>query len=124
MRRAYLFLLLPLAACATPQQQCISAATKDLRVLNSLASSTQANINRGYAIEIQQELVIETRVCGEFEGEKVYCDVPETVEKKVPIAIDLEVEQAKLNSLLKRQRQMQANAEKAVQSCRVNYPEA
>ncbi len=41
--------LLALAACGTPQQQCISAVTHDLTVVDKLIVETQTNIDRGYA---------------------------------------------------------------------------
>ena len=57
MRPALMILpFLALAACATPREQCIGQATRDLRVLNSLIAETQGNLARGYAIEEQQEV--------------------------------------------------------------------
>jgi hypothetical protein len=42
----------------------------------------------------------------------------------VPVAIDLVAEQAKLDSLLDRQPRMQAQANAAVEQCRLYYPES
>jgi hypothetical protein len=123
MRRMFLIALLPLAACATPQQQCISGATKDVRVLDRLIATSQANVSRGYAIDVQQHLIITSEVCGEAEGEKIYCDVPSTEETNVPVAIDLNVEQAKLNSLVTKRAQLATQAGEVIASCKVTYPE-
>ena len=123
MRRIFMIALLPLAACVTPQQQCISAATKDVRVLDRLIATSQSNLSRGYAIDVQEHLIITSEVCGEADGEKIYCDVPSTEETKVPVAIDLNVEQAKLNSLITKRTQLATQASQVIASCKATYPE-
>jgi len=123
MRRIFLLALLPLVACASPQEQCIANATKDLRVLNKLIAVSQANVDRGYAIEVQEYIELSKEVCGEVDGEKVYCEVPETKKRKVPVAIDLNIEQAKLNSLLTKRSQLSVQAEKQIAACKTAYPE-
>ena len=40
--------LLGLTACGTPQEQCISANTRDLRVVERLIRETEGNLARGY----------------------------------------------------------------------------
>ncbi len=51
MKRAALASLALLAACGTPQEQCISRATRDLRTVEALIAETQGNLDRGYALE-------------------------------------------------------------------------
>ena len=123
MRSYFILALLPLAACATPLERCIASATKELRVLSGLISSTQANINRGYAIVTENYFVTFEQVCGEVEDEKVYCDVPVAKSRDVPVAIDLNLEQAKLNSLLTKRAELADNAEAGIENCRIQYPE-
>ena len=42
-------LLLALAACATPQQQCINSVAGNLHALDGLILQTQGNLQRGFA---------------------------------------------------------------------------
>ena len=68
MHRLSILALLLLAACATPLERCIASATKELRVVSGLIASTQANINRGYAIVSENYFVTEEQVCGQVDG--------------------------------------------------------
>ena len=115
-----------LAACATPQEQCISDATKNLRVINALVSETRANMTRGYALEEVQTVRSVPQTCtGETASGDPYtyrCDRTETITSTRPVAIDLNAEQAKLTSLLDRQAQAQAASDAAVAQCRITYP--
>jgi hypothetical protein len=45
------FLLLLLAACATPQERCINSATREVRILDRLIGEVEGNLARGYALE-------------------------------------------------------------------------
>ena len=113
-----------LAACVTPQQQCIDNATKDLRVVEGLVKTTQLNISRGYAIKEEEYFELEPQVCGVVNGQEVWCDVPVAYTREVPVAIDLDAEQAKLDSLLAKREELAARAEAVVEECRRLYPEA
>jgi len=124
MRRFLLYTLLPLAACATPLEQCINNAGKDIRVLSGLIATTQGNISRGYALRTENYFEDEEQACGEVNGETVYCDVPVAFSRQVPLAIDLNAEQAKLNSLLTKRDELSQTATSVVAQCRVVYPEA
>ena len=119
MRRYLVLFLLPLAACATPQEACISNATKDIRVLDKLIATTRGNVNRGYAIETQEFFETEKQVCGEVGGKKVYCDVAVADTRDVPVAIDLNAEQSKLNSLVTKRDQLVVQAESVIAQCRL-----
>ena len=128
MRPALLVLpLAVLAACATPREQCISSVTRDLRILNALISETQGNLSRGYAIEESQEVRVLNRTCrAENDDGSVFrfpCDETETFTTTRPVAIDLNAEQAKLNSLLERQRAAKAASDQAVLQCIQSNPE-
>ncbi len=128
MRPALMILpLLALAACATPREQCIGQATRDLRVLNSLITETQGNLARGYAIEQQQEVRTVRQTCrGENSDGTTFryrCDDTQTYTTNRPVAIDLNVERAKLNSLIERRNQQQATADQAVLQCIATHPE-
>ena len=101
MRKLMIFGLLGLAACATPQEQCISNAGKDLRVFDQLIRTTQGNLARGFALEDKTVFVNTDQVCGvDAEGNDVICEVAVAEEERVAVAIDLDEEQRKLNSLM------------------------
>ncbi len=128
MRPALFILpLAALAACATPREQCIGDVTRDLRILNSLIAETQGNLSRGYAIEENKEVRTLRRTCrGKNEDGSTFrfpCDETETFTTTRPVAIDLNAEQAKLESLLERQAQAKAASDQAVLQCIRSNPE-
>lgn len=127
MRRALILLPLLLAACATPREQCINDVTRELRVLNGLVTETQQNISRGYALEEVQEVrVIRTTCTGNNDDGSTFtfpCEETQTFNRDVPVAIDLNAERAKLNSLLERQTQLERATDAAIQQCVATYPE-
>jgi hypothetical protein len=120
---------LGLAACGTPQQQCIAQVSRDLRVVDKLIVETEGNLARGYAyadvVQTRSEFVDCTpdptpkhpnprpRQCLE--------DVSETVRR--PVAVDLNVEAAKLASLKSRRTQMATATAQAIAVCQRQYPE-
>ena len=129
MRRIILVLLpiLFLGACATPREACVGAAQRQLRVIDGLIAETQANLARGYALEERQEVrTIPRRCTGTTElGEEFRYRCPETITRTrtEPVAIDLNAERAKLNSLLERRAAQSRASEAAVRQCVATYPE-
>lgn len=123
MLRPTVLSLLALAACASPQERCISGATKDLRILSGLIASTQGNINRGYAVVTEEYFETESQVCGVVDGQDVYCDVAVPQTREVPKAIDLNAEQAKLQSLLEKQGELRARSRATIAECKRQHPE-
>ena len=51
MKRLTFLTLAALAACGTPQEQCISCNTRDLRTVDRLIAESEGNLQRGYAYE-------------------------------------------------------------------------
>ena len=128
MRPALFILpLLALAACATPREQCINQANRDLRVLTNLVAETQGNLARGYAIAEDQQVRTIRRTCrGQNSDGSTFryrCDETETFTTSRPVAIDLNAEQAKLNSLVQRQQQQRAASDQMVLQCINLHPE-
>lgn len=124
------FIALPLAlftACGTPQEQCIRQATSELRTITRLANETERNILRGYALETVQEVRVEQTTCrGENEDGTQFtfeCEETRTVDRTRRVAIDLNAEQAKLDSLRERQAQLTRQAESGIAACQAAYPE-
>ena len=128
MRAALLMLpLVVLAACATPREQCINDATRDLRVLGMLIEETRGNLARGYALDEQQEVrtISDTCTARNEDGDvfSFNCPKTRTFTRTVPVAIDLNAERAKLASLEARFVEMQAASNKVVAQCIAIYAE-
>ena len=126
--RLFALALLPLvAACATPREACIGSVTKQSRVIDRLVVETRANIKRGFAIETQQEVREVMRPCEIEQPDgtiiRTQCERVDVRDKRVPVAIDLNAEKAKLASLEERQRQLRANAQAAIQQCVAANPQ-
>ena len=120
---------LGLAACGTPQQQCIAQVTGNLRVVDRLIAETEANLARGYAIARVVETRLEFVDCTPDPTPKRpnprprQCaeDVPQTVSR--PVAIDLNDEAAKLASLRAKRAQLATATTSAIATCQQQYPE-
>jgi hypothetical protein len=125
--------LAALAACGTPQEQCIARETRDLRVLDRLIVETEGNIARGYAIE-------EYTVDVSYWGSCLVAQPPDAAGVRPPPlaepclqdrevtrtrakAIDLRAERAKLSSMQEKRRELARAAERAIAQCRVQFPE-
>ena len=128
MRAALILLpLVALAACGTPRERCINEVTSNQRTLNALIAETQANIDRGYALAERSDVVTIDRTCTQTleSGEQFRfpCDEVMTREYKVPVAIDLNAEQAKLQSLLQRREAMASTVKDGINQCVAIHPE-
>ncbi len=129
-----LALSLMLAACGTPQEQCINRETRDLRVIDRLIVDTRGNLTRGYGYEevtvyspewvdcTPDVIVPEGQPVPEVDRKLCLEEVPETVRR--PVAIDLAAEQRKLDGLAQKRRELLARADRAIAACKVAYPEA
>ncbi|MCC7322051.1 MAG: hypothetical protein IT542_13865 [Rubellimicrobium sp.] len=133
MRHATLALLplLALAACATPRESCINDATRDLRQVNALIQTTQANLARGYGIETRQETRVVPGLC---DGESVdsqgnvthftyQCERTVVNEIEVPVVIDIAAERRHLDQLVEQQRRLERQSQAQIQACIAAYPE-
>lgn len=126
MRRKYLALLvlLPLVACATPRQQCINDATRDLQVLDRLIIETRQNLERGFAVE--QEVVprVGFTYCFGNQGSNVglsFCSNNSTQVRNRPVAIDPEAERRKLAELEARRVEVAAQTQRALAACEAQF---
>lgn len=122
---------LALAACGTPQEQCISRNTDEYRTVLRLLAEVEGNLARGYAWDERVVTRTEFDICPAIarnrDGERVvvsrtcWRDVADTQRFRVPI--DPLVEQRKADNLRGRLAALRPNAERAVQACRAAYPE-
>lgn len=130
--RRFLLAALPLAllaACGTPQQQCINAVTRDLRVVNGLILQTQGNIQRGYAYVSVTRTIPQYVDCTPRPTEEnpdpapQMCLVDTAQTFRQPVAIDLAEEQKKLDQLIAKRDALLAEAQPAIAACQAQYPE-
>lgn len=125
-------MLLFLAACGTPQEQCIRRETRDLRTLDRLIAETQANIERGYALVEVRTVELVPDLCYRegatnpdgTSGRPVAfrCFSRDYDVELRPRAIDLNLEKAKLASMVDKRRSLARQAEAAAAQCRAAYP--
>ena len=129
MKRHVLPLLALLAACGTPQEQCIQRETRDLRTVDRLIAETQGNIDRGYALErvtITQE---HWGYCHQpvLEGQPAPPPVPCIIEHDVtverPKSIDPTEEARKLEGLKTKRAELAKAAEPVIAQCKAEFPE-
>ena len=136
MKRVLLISLSLLAACGTPQEQCIAAGTRDLRVVEKLIAETEGNLKRGYALE-EQTLRFRTFTPCRMPAPPPpppgttppppppvqMC--PDTYEQTVtkPKAIDLDAEARKLSQLQAKRKDLLRAADQVAAQCRAEYPE-
>lgn len=129
MKRLSFPALALLVACGTPQEQCISYNTRDLRTVDRLIAETEGNLDRGYAFE-------KTTI---YEDYWDYCPQPQPPnappvpprmcmkERAIivdrPKAIDLADEARKLDSLKIKRKDLARKAEAVIAQCKAEYPE-
>lgn len=123
-RRFLILLLLPLAACATPQQQCQNTATRDLRVLDQLIAETELNLSRGYAVEEEVVPAVGFTYCLGNDGHRfggMFCTGGSTRVRERAVAIDPAAERAKLASLRDTRGEVATRSQAALAACRAQY---
>jgi hypothetical protein len=130
MKRLAFLALGTLAACGTPQEQCINRNTRDLRTVDRLIAETQGNLDRGYAYEtitVYEDYWTTCPVPPVAEGEpppkpRMCLDERPVTEQRAK-AIDLNEEARKLDSLKAKRRDLARKAEDVIAQCKAQYPE-
>lgn len=117
-----LALMLGVAACGTPRQQCDATATRDLSVVNDLIAEAEANISRGYAIESGSTTRPMLTFCATANSAATFCTTNQTVATARPVAIDLAAERAKLVGLQQKRTELNAAAAASLAQCQALYP--
>ena len=129
MKHLVLPMLALLAACGTPQEQCIQRNTRDLRTVDRLIAETQGNLDRGYALE--EVTITQERwgYCHQHapEGQPPLPPVPCLVEHDITVerakAIDLSEEAKKLEGLKVKRAELALAAQPVIAQCKAEYPE-
>jgi hypothetical protein len=111
--------LLVLTACGTPQQRCEIQATRDLRVIDGLIAESQATLQRGYALREEQRSRFGTTICyggGDNYGYG-FCWGNDTYTTLRPVAVNLDEERAKLQTLLQKREELEVQARAQIEAC-------
>lgn len=110
---------LALVACASPEEQCINAATRDLANVNRLIVQTETNIARGYAIDTETRVSPRLTFCTGYRDNigVSFCTADRLVERKKPVALDLDAERRKLASLQEKKRELEVVTRRAITAC-------
>ncbi len=117
--RPLLALPLLLAACATPQERCQSEAVRDLRVMNELIAETQATLQRGYALREETLPRFGTTFCYRRDDDFGIdlCLGNEIRTRLRPVAVNLDDERAKLQTLQQKRQELETRARAQIESC-------
>ena len=136
MRKAFstviLFGALALSACGTPQEQCISRETREIRHLQGLLAEVEGNLARGYAYEDYEVPMTRWEQCGidhvtgrngtVIEKPRM-CLEDYTVTRTRDVPIDPEAEARKRDGLRSKIKQLTPGSQAAVRACKAAYPE-
>ena len=123
MKRLVYLPLILLAACATPREQCISSATKDIRVLDRLIAESKGIIERGYGYGTERYTSWQWGFCGYYRnGGFAYCWEPYNNYRRVPVAVDLTEENRRLAAMIKKRTQLEREARTQIAACESTYP--
>jgi hypothetical protein len=130
MKRLTFLALAALAACGTPQEQCINRNTRDLRTVDRLIAESEGNLARGYAYETITVYESEWTYCrqrppaeGQPDPAPRMCLDQRPVTERRPKAIDLNEEARKLASLRTKRDSLARQAKAVIAQCKAEFPE-
>lgn len=129
MNRLSFLALAAVAACGTPQEQCINRNTRDLRTVDRLIRESEGNLARGYAFETVTVYESYWTTCERPAPEGQPAPPPRPCLDERPVtqqrakAIDLKEEARKLESLREKRKELARQAEKVIAACKAQYPE-
>lgn len=132
MNRLILLALLPiLAACSTPRESCLRAASRDLVVVDRLIAQVQGNLARGYAVDREPYVTSTVDLCVGNRGYRgiygggvgfSYCSRPVTRYRANPVAIDRQTEERKLRELKQTRARLEKQVNANLEACNARYP--
>lgn len=129
MRKLALSTALMLAACGTPQEQCIRAATADLRQVDRLITEVEGNIQRGFGYRTVTFQTLEWYDCtpaavtGLPPPAPQRCAIPVTDTRREAVALDMAVERRKLADLTVKRAELDRAAIRVTADCKAKFPE-
>jgi hypothetical protein len=129
-KRLVMLALVALAACGTPQEQCISRSTRDLRTVDRLIAETEGNLQRGYALETVTRFEEYWDTCldravvnGQVTIVPRTCRRERSYTEERPKAIDLKAEAQKLDGLKVKRTELARAAAPLIAQCKADFPE-
>jgi len=123
IKRLALPALALIAACATPQEQCINTASNEVRTMQKAISKTEGNIARGYAIHRSQEPYQVTDICYNKDKKPYPCFHTQYRTIETPVTINVAEERRKLAALKRHLPAAMRRMETGIRNCRIQYPE-
>lgn len=120
----FLIVAFAVAGCASPRENCLRQATRDLSIVRALISDSEATLERGYAIQTETRTVLYTDFClgtGRNHGTFRFCTRAQPVSSRVPVAVDLDAERAKLRSLRRKEVELRRKSADAAQRCTLEH---
>ena len=112
-----------LAACATPQEKCVSGAKRDYNMLQTRVNKVQTDIARGYAVHKTREPFTVMGTCKNSEGKYYSCPRTDYRVVEKPVSLDISQERIKLADLEERASVAYDRMMAQVSQCRSIYPE-
>ncbi len=112
-----------LAACATPQEQCINTAAEPARALQQKITELEGNVSRGYAIHRQREPYTRATICYDKNKKPFSCLEDATRWVETPVTIDIADQRRQLANLKRRLPAALRDAQRGADTCRSLYPE-
>ena len=129
-KRLFILIFATLAACGTPQEQCISRNTRDLRTVDRLIVETEGNLQRGYALETVTrweeywDTCIEPVVVnGQTSVRARSCRREYSYTEQRPKAINLKAEAQKLEGLKAKRTELARAAAPVIAQCKTEFPD-
>jgi hypothetical protein len=130
VKRLFLIWLATLAACGTPQQNCIARNTRDLRTVDRLIAETQGNLQRGYALETVTRWEEYWDTCldrvvvnGQVTVQPRSCRRERSYTEQRPRAINLQAEAETLKGLQTKRTELARDVAPLVAQCKAEFPE-
>ncbi len=115
IRATLIAAVLCLTACATPKERCLLQAQPDLTEIDALIAETEANLDRGYALEQGPISTVGVAFCTGSTAR--ICIGGQSDIAGRPIAVDPDAEARKLKNLRERRVELQTRAADAMSAC-------
>jgi hypothetical protein len=127
-RLALPLLLAALAACTSPQEQCLTSANSALAALDSQIQVAQANLARGFAVQQVTRNVPQATSCSNVSRSDTLvtansmCIANNVQTVDVRVDIDPVVEQRRLDQMIASRPAVAQQSAAAASACRAQYP--
>ena len=117
-----------LSGCATPKQECIAGATRQLRSVESALVTAQGNIDRGYAIHTQRVPYTIGQICYDTYRTThavipYSCPVTQYRTQTTPVPINVTEERRKVAEYQQMLPELRQQAYAGIQACNAQFPE-